>query len=184
MNLDRRGEVGARRNIGRKSRGRNQRGFHLVETLVALVVGAGIAFSLTSLLSQSMRQSSATQNEVLANQMAFGLLDFLRKQDYEMLEGLEGASPTLLVNRTAAGQFGQAPREDPTLLDFVEKKWSQEAQNNKFNGEVKLKFEAGPISDSVRAIVAISWKSSQSGGERTIVVGTVITKGGAREWQQ
>lgn len=184
MNLDRRRAVGARRNIGRKRHLRTQDGFHMVETLVALVVGAGIAFALTTLLSQTMRESSTTQNESLANQMAFNLLDFLKKQDFQSLKDLEGAAPVLIVNRSVAGQEGQFPRKDPTILDFVNQEWSDEAKNNKFSGNANLKVETGPINNSIRVVLAVTWNSSQTGSSRTIVTSTVITEKGAQEWKQ
>lgn len=176
--------VRASRTIRRRGRGRNQRGSHLVETLVALLVGAMIAFSLTSLLSQTMRHSSATQNELMANQMAFSLLDFLKKRDFKELYDLQGGSYDLLINRDTMGQIATGPRSDPTILDFVNQMWSQETRSNKFNGAAKLNFEAGPIDRSVRLIVAIYWSDSQNANTRTIVASTVVTESGAQDWRQ
>lgn len=174
----------ARRNIGRRSRGRNQRGFHLVETLVALVVGAGITLSLTTMLSQTLRQSTATQNELMANQMAYNLLDFLKKRDFKELNTLRGTSYDLLVNRDTIGQAALGPRSDPTILDFASQSWSQESIANKFRGAAKLNIEEGPIDQSVRLVVAVYWSDSQNFSQRTIVASTIVTENGAQDWKQ
>lgn len=176
--------MGARKSIRRRRKLRTRGGFQLVETLVALVVGATIAYSLVSMLSQTMRQSAATQNELMANQMAFGLLEYLKKRDFSELNNLQGASFDLLINRDTLGQIALGPRPDPVVLDLVNQTWSQESRSNKFQGAAKLNIEAGPINRSVRLIAAVYWSDGQNAGLRTIVASTVVTESGAQDWRQ
>lgn len=177
----------------RKRRQRSRQGFSIVETLVALVIGALICFSMLSILSETLRQSSTSQNELYANKITQLLLEHLEQFDYNMLEPYIGFSYKLLENGVPQPDGGPLAITEPVTLDTVNFSWPNlpgwpdPSKLNNFKGHVQYGVYLGPVPDSLRVSVAVSWLDSQNRGDsgrpKTIVTSTVVMPKGTNYWK-
>lgn len=163
---------------------RKNAGFTLVELLVALFVGSILILAVSSVLSSSFRQSTNTQNHFYANSLASTLIDYAQSVGYQTFfdAGASGGPQQLLVNRDAGGTSTSTYRKDPLLLDFQELVYSSSVSKNRFNGQVWVEWQNGPVSDSILVIVRVTWSDSTYPKGYSLVRTSILHKLGRRFW--
>jgi Tfp pilus assembly protein PilV len=168
----------------RKTSLRNESGLYLIELLVALIFGAIITFALLSILSQSMRQSTTSENQLVASSIAQELLENTRNESYQFLSTIPAGQYTLLSNEDTSGQIGPAAvRTDPVGLDFVNLAWTNvKTKGNEFKGTVLYQIQPGSVANSLVITITVQWSDSQS-VNRTITTSTVVFQQGTNYWQ-
>ena len=180
--------LGARKMNPANRRRRNAVGLTLVEILVSLVIGVSLCLGMGTILSQSLTQASATQNDFYATCAADNLLEHVKALDYQTLLSLGIGTKQLLVNRTTGGAIGPSIREEPVLLDLQNLVYSDLAKAGKFQGEVTMDIQTGSLPDTALVVIAVSWVDSQRGqGSSSAQKHTVIRTGlvhryGTRYW--
>ena len=152
---------------------RSPKGQSLIEMLVAIVFGAIIATTLTSMLSQTMRQSTTSQNQQTANSIAQELIDYSRSMDYVTLAGLVGTYELLPTQAM--------PGRPPVIIDLSSRIWSKKSIENAFKGSVTYSIQQGASPTQLLVSVLVSWNDS-SATNRQIVTATVINQYGTRYW--
>ncbi len=161
----------------------------MIEMLVALGLGALILGALLSILSESLRHSSATQNEVVANSIMSELHDWTRSTSFSYLYNNAGTH-VIYSNRTALAQPGSDTglRQEPAQLDLVTNTWTPATKANAFNGEIK--YSLFPLSPSqLRVVIDVSWsdgllRGSGSTPGRTVERSFLVNRFGTNAYAQ
>lgn len=177
-----RGRIGHRR-------GRSRAGVNLVEILVSLLVGSIMAGVMVDMFSKMQRVGGTSQNELSANCVAQELLDMTRSLDYNFLSQYQGTSLDLYSNRSSAGQVGTVIRNDPTLLDFVNKTWSTKVMTSGFTGTANYRIDpSGTLPQTLKVTVTVNYSDSENIGTssslygRSITTSTLVSRSGVNLW--
>ena len=167
---------------------RSSSGIYLVEILVSLIVGAMIAFTLLNTLTQTMRQGTTSQNELVANAVANELAEYVSRVPYGdptniqpgTLLSFSGAGPTpLLINRTTAGQVAAGPRPGPVGLDLTSYKWTAQSTAKAFSGTAQMSVDANtnPLApSSLLVTIQVSWTDSSNLGTSGPKIDSIISR--------
>lgn len=177
-----------KKHLRKSKQKREARGVYVVELLIALALGALLAFSLLSTLSESMRQVTSTQNQTTAHLVMNELLEWSRATGFNYLSSYMGTSE-IRINRSIANEPGSDTniRNEVLMLDDFSENWSEAAEAGKFNGKAFCLIEPGPDANSLRVTITIEWKDSTSFGAnsessigtgRQLVNSTVIRRFG------
>lgn len=178
------------RNVGTKmfsSRSRKRRfairkssGVYLVETLVALILGALLCFVLLDILSQTLRVTSANANQLSATFITHTVLDSIKALSFDKLA--PGTYP-LLVNSSTSGELAISGHPLPVGLNIGYLNWTKKADGNKFPGTVQLDLQPANA-DSMIAIVTVTWPISTTGKSKTVATYTKIYRQGGNVYGQ
>jgi type II secretory pathway pseudopilin PulG len=158
---------------------RKSSGIYLVETLVALLLGALLAFVLLQTLTQTMRVTSSNGNQQAATLIAQTVLDSIKAVNFSQLQ--VGTYP-LLVNSTNAGEVAPAGHPLPVGLNIGSLIWTSKSTGNKFPGSVVLDIENATDPNSLNAVVTVTWGDSQNQVTKTVETMTTLHQRGANFW--
>jgi len=185
------------------TRNRTAAGFYLIETLVAILIGAMIAFTLLQLLVESMRVSTTSANTQAADLMTQTVLDAAKATNwYSQLTsspfvwpppaptsgGGLAFSPVpigqydLLAYTTQPGQLSPG-HPLPVGLDMGDLTWANKVvSSHKFPGTITLNVTAGPDNSSLISTAVVNWSDSQNVLGKTISTMTVVQERGINYW--
>ena len=156
----------------RRARGRD--GIYLVELLVALLIASIIALAAFSMMSDSIRISTTTQNEILAQCIIQELTEFTHSTSYDYLYDRIG-DHALLVNRKNTEDFGDASiRSEPLQIDTIDRKWTTRSQYSGFPGSVTYSISYGALVDSLNVTITISWSEGSGQQEKAKILSSSI----------
>lgn len=172
----------------RKFNSRDSQGMYMLEVLVAISVGALMAYALLNTTTQSMRLLTTNQNRATANAMLTGLLEWSRSAGYNYLVTQPGEN-TITINRTSSNEPGSdtGVRKDVAMLDDFNLDWTDLAQKSTLNGKVTYIIEPVASMDAVKVTVKISWVDSSVfsasdnalGAGKEISASTLVRKNGS-----
>lgn len=165
---------------GRRITKRTSSGVYLVETLVALILGALLCFVLLDILAQTMRVTTANANQLSATFITHSVLDSIKAQSFDKMT--PGSYP-LLVNSASSGEVSVSGHPLPVGLNVGYLNWTQKAVGNKFPGTVTLDLQS-TSSDSMMASVTVTWPNSTTGKSKTVATCTKIYRQGANVYGQ
>jgi type II secretory pathway pseudopilin PulG len=163
------------RSVARLQR-RSSSGHQFVELVVAIGVIAIITVPILDGLSQVHRQGTATQNEVIASNIAQEVIDNARNSTWTTLTANQGTQ-TLLVNRVNGSETGPGYNPRPLMLDTATNTYSSAAQSNRFNGTVEqtiTTIDAGTL----QLTVTVTWAGENGGGNKRLSMNTLISQFG------
>ncbi len=164
----------------RKSRSkRNSQGIYLVESLVAIILGALLTFLLLDMLSQTMRVTSSNVNQQDAALIAQTVLDAVKASNFSQLQ--IGTYP-LLVNSTTAGEIAPAGHPLPVGLNIGSLNWTAKSTGNQFQGTVVLDIQKAADPTLLNAVVSVSWADSQTQITKTVATMTTLHPAGINYW--
>jgi len=175
---------------------RNKKAFTLVESLVSVLIGAIITGIFLDTYSKMQRTSATSQNEACANAIAQELIEESRAIGFNYLAARTGQTYDLLTYKAVTGQSGPVDlRQDPVLLDLVNKLWHSKVVSSRFPGTVTYKIETAPgfsVSSGIPDAITISVITKWSDGEkyagtaaapaRTVTNQLLLTKTGVNKW--
>jgi type II secretory pathway pseudopilin PulG len=165
-------------NMRRFHRPRNASGMYLIETLVALILGALLSFALLQVLAQTMRVTSTNLNKQSADLMSQTVLDSTKAMPYGAFQG----TYELLPYSTSSGQVGPAVHPLTPGLDLGDLTWANSVNTNKFPGTVTLTFGPGPDANAQTAITTLTWADSGAMAGKTVSTLTVTHLRGINYW--
>ena len=167
----------------RRGRRRLARGSYMVEALVALTVGAIIACSMTDMFGGNLRTTSLTQNECYAHEIVNELVEYTKNENYEKLYSLVGPEIKFVVNNGEATSATNLLRDvDPLLLDQTSKSWSARTLLGKFVGAASYRLETGPVANSIKAYITVTYPvsgSTTANATRTVTSTYIRYQGGS-----
>ena len=190
-------------------RNRTEAGFYLIETLVAIIVGAIIAFTLLQLLSESMRVTTANANKQSADLMAQTVLDAAKAAafpspnlnaippkapavpigQYDLLPYSTDACPQAYWQPGQLAQTTTAGHPLPEGLDMGDMTWvnpefpaTAKVISSKFPGTITLNVAAGPDDNSLTSTVVVTYSDSQNVVGKTISTMTLTEPRGINYW--
>lgn len=159
-------------------RHRDQRGFQMVELLIALAIMGLVSTEIVKGFSQLLKTSTSTQNLLSAQEIGAQLLDNARNQTYKNLKANVG-SHVLVVNDMGNASFDPVFNR-PLLQDNRNLVYSAQAQQSRFHGDTaeggKVTETITQTADGVRVDILVNWK--QDGGLRAYACSTTITENG------
>jgi type II secretory pathway pseudopilin PulG len=172
-------------------RNRTQAGFYLIETLVAIILGALIAFALMQVLSESMRVTTTNANKQAADLMAQTVLDAAKAtaipigQYNPTAPAVPIGQYDLLPYSTVPGQLAPAAPAGhplPVGLDMGDMAWATKVISSKFPGTITLNVTAGPDASSLTSTVVVSYSDNQNVVGKTISTMTLTEPRGINYW--
>ncbi len=174
----------ARKQISRHSarhQYRSAEGMYLLETLVALTVGAFISFALLDMLCGSMRTMETSHNEAAAAEILDELSEQTRAHGYNRLYSYLGQSFPMVINETPSATYPDSElHKRPLGLDFVSKTWNSRTVSNAFGdsneASVSYAVASGPIADSIRVKIDVTWTDPRSSLRRSVTRSVVLFK--------
>lgn len=159
---------------------RNSEGMYLIEGLVAMVLGAMLAFVLLDMLSQTLRITSSNNNRQNSDLIAQSVLDAVKRMDPN---DLPLGTYDLLVNSSTSGEQGPAIHPLPVGLALGDKIWTSKSQGNKFPGQVRLDVIEGPSIGSKTVVVSIKWSDGSIVNTKKVGILTSVQSKGLNFWQ-
>lgn len=169
---------------------RTARGAYLLELLVAISVSGVMALALTTSITEGMRSTQASQNQVSATWLAKEAMERIKGSasvDDNETHYFSNTSGVLSVPNGTDVQFrltsldGPPPAYDflqrPLLIDFETLKWKSSDMSGeipgRFRGTVKAKFDYR--NDGGRNVtVTVSWLQSNSTENKSFVLKGII----------
>jgi hypothetical protein len=152
----------------------------LIETMVAMLIGAIMALAIVALLAQSLRISSATSNQMAADQIANSVFETIRQYNFATIKSFNGQAIPLNINSAAA-----PPSVEPVPLGIYSGSlnWTALSLGNAFPGTATLLINPGPVPNTtVLAVVSVQWVDSSKMQTHTATYSTVICAGGEDYW--
>jgi hypothetical protein len=141
--------------------------------LAAMVFGAIIALTLTSLFALTMRNLTSDQNSQTANSIAQELIEYSRSFSYSTLNSYIGSYQLLPTNGI--------PSRAPVTIDLINKTWSSQSISSAFKGTVTYSIQPGSMAQTLLVTVVVGWTDS-SNINRQILTATVVTQNGSSYW--
>ena len=183
---------------------REGKGATLIEMTVAVAVSTTFILLISAMLSQILRLSTATQNQLIASSAAELLIENVKQIPWEILSNnsqiVQDSEYDLVVNKLSDSNFSYPFRTIPVQLDLVNgskiygavggsdgsyepgKKWS-DTTGNFFRGKAKqtitdATLKAGGL-PAVEVNISIQYASTEGGGTKTLKRNALIFKDGA-----
>lgn len=163
-------------------------GAYLIELIVAISVSAIIGLALTATLSNAMRASSSTQNQIVATMIAQEILERVKSSKNIFDVPLVIPEKEYRFNISSSDSFAD-PTIDflrrPILFDVERLKYiaptsSPDEPAYRFRGMAKVMFKDVEV-DVKTAVVTVSWvENSEDGirGTRTLTTKTLVSRYG------
>ncbi|MBY0548823.1 MAG: hypothetical protein K2W95_16245 [Candidatus Obscuribacterales bacterium] len=151
-------------------------GYQLIELLIAVGILSTLMASIMDGLSQVHRQTTASQNQVIATNIAQEIVDQARNADWTTLNANMGTR-TLLVNKQNSADSGTGYNTRPLMLDMVGQSYTPEASANLFRGTVQQTL-TNVGAGRMRLTVNVSWPGEHGGGNKSLIVSTMISQYG------
>lgn len=165
-----------KRRLSSNNCSRIEGGYQLVELLFAVGILTTLMASIMDGLSQVHRQTTASQNQVIATNIAQEIVDQARNADWTTLNANMGTR-TLLVNRQNTGDSGTGYNTRPLMLDMVSQTYTPAASANLFRGTVQQTL-TNVGAGRLRLTVNVSWPGEHGGANKTLIVSTMISQYG------
>lgn len=168
-------------NKKKRRRQRSSAGLYLIETLVALILGALFTFALLQMFSETMRLTSSNMNRQDSDLIVQTVLDSIKTtkpDDWPI------GTTKIFVNSESMGErdpFGLHPL--PTGLNAGDFTWTSKALGNKFKGEVNLDVQLGPTPDTKTFTITSTWTDSMNTTGKKTATFTVLRSRGVNFWQ-
>ena len=151
---------------------RNQSGFQIIESLVALILGSLYCIALAQVCAQTMRVSTTNANRQAADLIAATVIDSMRQTSYSSL----GIGTYQLLP-----YISQEPNLHPMPVTVDLVSWNWIGSIKSFPGTATLEIADGPIPLSKTATVTVSWSDSEV-SSKTISTMAVIHQQGVWYW--
>jgi hypothetical protein len=164
---------------------RSKSGSYLIEALVAMTVGSMMAVSITALLGQTLQVTSATSNQMAADQIGKAVLDTMRGFEYSTLNSFVGQTfPQLQINKAnGSTTTGPAPHSLALGLDSNMFQWTSLSVSNSFSGTGQIQVVPGPAAKTVLVSVTITWSDSEKLVPHSSTYSTLVTYEGENYWE-
>lgn len=167
---------------------RSQSGIYLVELLVAVFISSLLAAALAENMSETLRLTSSGQNQIIAAAIGQELVDNARNTSYASLCTMAGNTYTLNVN---SSNSGNPVSSRPLMMDLTGLDWTQDAENNQFDGTVSETLSnagwgnytdpiLGSIPNGIRVDILINWNERQM--PKTYSLSTYISRNGIHNY--
>lgn len=144
-----------------KNRLRENQGFQLVELLVTVLIISIFMAAITDAMAKTYMQTSASQNQVIAANIAQELIDIARDTGYNTLSQAstaDGSWHDVAVYGTAA-----ATQPAYLLRPLMIYGSTSPAQNNRFRGSVRQML-TNIGNNQVQLQIEVNWPAENSGG--------------------
>lgn len=168
-----------------RKRYRFPRGMYLIETLVALILGAMMAYALLNMLSETMRLTSASGNRQSADLVAQTILDAVKRTDPAKWQI---GSYQLLLHSDSAGQRCAA-MSGPALvhplalgLDIGDSIWNPKSVSNKLAAQVFLDIQPSTSGLAKVAVVTVKYGDGATIEAKTAATLTTLHAKGVNYW--
>lgn len=181
--------MSARRQIPERRNGRNEAGFQLIETVIALGIVSVVMAGILDGLALTYRSATTTQNQVVATTILQGMIDDIRNSKWSTINGLVGSTLTsssgqIVLVRTNGSQTGSLIHPRPLLCDCAAANYTPEAQtsltvwniNTPNCAQVEETFTQSEPG-VVRVDIAINWPG-EAGGRRHLTAATCVSQYG------
>lgn len=156
---------------------------YLIETIVALILGAMLAYALLNMLSETMRLTSSNNNRQSADFMAETVLDAVKMSDSHDPSTWPIGSYQLLVNSTSPGQREAMDIHPlPIGLNIGDLNWTSKVQGNKFRGDVFLDILPGTSPNTKFAVVTAKWSDGSNYVGKKVGTLTLLHPRGVNYW--
>lgn len=157
----------------RKSR--SEGGFQIVEMLISIFVLSIFLAASTDSFARVYTQGTASQNEVIAANIAQQLIDIARNTGYTTLSASGTADGVWHdVGVYATSSSGQPSYINRPLLIYGN---SSETQSNQFHGTVRQSL-SNLGSGRLQLLVEVSWPSELGSGSRLLSASSLISQYG------
>lgn len=179
-------------------------GQSLIEVMVAVCMAAFLAITMGISLSQTIAASVGAENQLKAQDIAFELLDRIRRTPYSNLSTLAQSGDTFqmpvysddgvsTVSESYSDWFGLGPQVNGTssnsaLMDLSSYNWSPGATANRLQGSspnhfgtanIALAQAPGPLNNAVTATVTVTW--TETTATRSVTVTSTISSNGIHD---
>lgn len=155
---------------------RTASGFQLVELLVTVFIISMFMAAITDALAKTYVQSTSSQNQVIAANVAQELIDSARDAGYTAL-----SQPTIADGSWHnVSVYGTAAADQPSYLvrPLMIYGASSSAQNNRFRGSVRQML-TNIGNNQVQLQIEVSWPSEITGGSsRQLCASSLISQYG------
>jgi len=183
---------------------RKSNGVSLVEMAVAIGLSSMFILLLSSMLAQTLRISTATQNELIASSAAEILLENAKLIPYEKLNGSSALvldkNYELVVNKKASSFSDFPARTLPIQIDLIDnntifgsvdatqgnfdtsRKWTETSGNHFRGTAVETLTDATGVTGGLPAVeitVKITYPFTESSAMRTLSRSAIVFKDGA-----
>ncbi len=150
-----------------------------MEVLVAFVIGTLMAMALFNLFGSMMRVASSTQNDVVAGNIVRKLQSYFRNCSYGFVQSRVGQVYSLDPGKEYNDVLVD-PIRSRLHLDVSEttRDWQNASISGKFNGNVNCSILNGPVPDSVKIMISVTWSDSLRTQSKTLVRNLVLSKNG------
>lgn len=184
---------------------RQNNGANLVEMAVAIGLSSFFILLLSSMLSQILRLSTASQNQLIASSAAELVIENAKLTPYEVLTEptrvIQGAEYQLVVNKTSTSVDSFPLRTIPVQLDLIDnniiygsvngtdgsldisKKWTSSSGNYLRGTIIETITDASSKSGGLEAVeinVKVIFPFTEGSSEKTLSRSAIIFKDGAR----
>ena len=164
----------------RKKQVRASVGVYMVETLVALVLGAMFAYALFNMFAETMRLTSSSGNRLTAELISQTVLDSVKRTDPAIWQ--IGSYPILVNSQNPGERDLTGAHPLPVGLNAGELTWSSKALFNKFRGNVSLEIQSGASAGAKAAVVTVVWADGENYTSKSIGTLTMSHPKGVNFW--
>ena len=165
----------------RRRQYRRASGLYLIETLVALILGAMFSFALLNMFSETLRLTSSNSNRQDSDLITQSVLDSVKTT---IPEAWNVGTTKILVNSESAGErdpYGIHPL--PVGLNAGDFTWLPKALGNKFRGDVYLDIQAGTAPESKIFTLSSTWTDSANSQGKKTATFVSLRHRGVNYWQ-
>ena len=167
-------------------------GANLVELLVSIIIGALLAGAASDMFGQLQRLATATHNDRIEHLVVDELLEAARSLDFAFLDQNKGSSFVFYPYLDSSTTSGNLFRDDPVVLDFLNKTWSDKVKGNRIAANlIRMDIEpASGVTDAVKVTVTFEFTDSSryattvGGVGRKIVKSIVVSNSGINRWSR
>ena len=157
----------------------------MIETLVALILGAMMAYALLNMLSETLRLTSSNGNRQAADLAAQTILDSVKGTDPSKWQI---GSYQLLLHSNAAGQ--RCSSQSGTILvhplalglDVGDLNWSPKSISNKLPAEVFLDIQPSLSAGAKVAVITVKYGDGAKIVGKTSATLTTLHAKGVNYW--
>lgn len=142
---------------------RTQSGIYLIEVLVALILGSLMMLALLALYLTTLRVTTATSNQLIADQIGHSILDYARTGAMSNYAPI--TNQPLIINTTGSfpAPSPSVPQNAPVGLDEFTYTWQPSTVSGAFTGTAQVSTAAGSSGTSAytTVTVTVTWTDSQ-----------------------
>lgn len=151
-----------------------------------------IAAASSDMFGQLQRIATATQNDKTEHLIIQELLEAVRSLDYTFLDQNKGGSFTFYPYRDGSTTSGNLFRDDPAVLDFLNKAWTEKVKSNRIGTKlIKMDIEpANGITEALQVTITVEFSDSSRIGTtsgaagRTVIRSLVVSNTGVNRWSR